>query len=245
MIKTKFLVIIALVLFFQNSYSQKTDFSKYAIAMSEITTFADNPGFKNEVALENSSKEIKWATGEDGYSYTQDIEYIRVFGYKVLFESNNNLIIGVYYDSEGTAIYSYLFNVTATENKLVLNQVIGGGDRCHNAVILDEVEIENNVLSYSTLITPFKLMTWFSKPDKETSFDDCMFCCLGFANFKYDLIKQTLEFESIRVIQETLQEGTAIKKTYDDFVKERPMKLSLLLNKEELKEFIKACLKNH
>ena len=242
--KLKFLSIIASILFVQIANSQKTDFSKYAIAMSEITTFADTQGFKEEVILENSSKDIKWVTGEDGYNYTQDIDNIKIFGYKVLYESNNNLITGVYYDSEGTATYSYLFNMTTTDNKLVLNQVIGGGDRCHNAVILDEVEIENNVMSFSTLITSNKLMNWFSKTDEEMSFDNCMVCCLGFANFKYDLIKKTKEFESIRVIQESLQEGTAIKRTYDDFVQERPLKHSLLLNQEELNGFIKACLKN-
>lgn len=244
MIKSNHLLTLVSILFFQASYCQSSDFSKYAIALSEITTFADNPGFKDEVILKSSSKDIEWVTGEDGYNYTVDIEFIRVFGYKVLFESDNNLIIGVYYDSEGSTTYTYLLYVTTTETKLVLNQVIGGGDRCHNAVLLEDVEVVNKQLIFSSLITPNKLMNWYSESDEATNFEDCLTCCIGFAKFKYDLMKKTLEFESITLIEEVLEEDTAVKKTYDEFVQERPLKLSLMLNQEELKQFISDCKDN-
>ena len=189
MSKIKFLWILLSILFAQKAYPQKSDFSQYAMALSEITTFAEYPGFKDKVSSENSEKEMNWETGDDGYIYTQDIEDIRLFGYKVLFESDNHLTIGVYYDSDGSSISTYLIDMTTTDDTLILNQIIGGGDRCHNAVVFDMVEIEGNVMSFSTLITPNKLMTWFSQPDKDMTFDDCMVCCLGFANFNYDLIK--------------------------------------------------------
>jgi hypothetical protein len=238
--KIKFLFIITSILIVQISYSQNSDFTKYAIALSEITTFADNKGFKEEVNINNSSKDIKWISGEDGYNYTENLDAIIVFGYKILYASDDNLILGVYYDSEGTATYSYLFNVTISDTKLKLNEVIAGGDRCHNAVILDKLNVDKDVMSFSTLITPNKLISWFSESSKVLNLDDCMVCCLGFANFKYDFEKQFKKFESVRIIEEALQENSLIKKTYLDFVKEEPLKLSLLLNEDELKDFIKA-----
>lgn len=241
--KLYFLLIVLLPVTIQSVYSQNIDFSKYAVALSEITTFADNPGFKEEIIIEKTTEVIEWIKGEDDYNYTQDLKGIRVFGYKVLFKSNNNIILGVYYDSEGTATNSYIFKVTTTETKLKLNEIIAGGDRCHNAVILDEVQIKDNVMSFSTLITPNKLINWFSESNNDINFDDCMVCCIGFANFKYDFKKEIKEFESIRIIEERLQENTSLKTTYDEFVKEEPLKLSLLLNEKELNEFIKACLK--
>ena len=231
------------MLFIQTACSQKIDYAKYAAAMSELTTFADNPGFKNEVFIEDAVEAMEWIIGEDGYNYTQDLEYIRFFGYKVLYESNNNFIVAVYYDAEGTAVYSYLFNMTATSNKLVLNEVIAGGDRCHNAVQLDEVTMKNNIISFSTFVTPNKLINWYNQADEHNDFPDCMVCCIGFANFKYDLKRNKKEFESLMIIEEALEEGSIIKNTYDKFVKDRPLKLSLLLNEEDLQKFINICLR--
>ncbi len=45
------------------------------------------------------------------------------------------------------------------------------------------------------------------------------------------------------IIEEALEEGSIIKNTYDKFVKDRPLKLSLLLNEEDLQKFINICLR--
>lgn len=240
--KKYFLLIVILPVTIQSVYSQNIDFSKYAVALSEIISFTDNPDFKEEVIIEQTTENIKWVKGENDYNFTQDLERINVFGYKVLFKSNDTMILGVYYNSEGTAKNSYIFKVTTTETKLKLNEIIAGGDRCHNAVILDQVQIKNNVMSFSTLITTNKLINWFSESDNDMNFDDCMVCCIGSANFKYDFKKEIKEFESVLIIEEGLQDNTLLKMTYDEYIKEEPLKLSLLLNEKELNEFIKAFL---
>jgi hypothetical protein len=238
--KLKNLLIIVFILIVNISQSQNFDLSKHAIALSEITTFADNPGFKSEVIIKSPDNNVKWAD-EEGYIYTEDLEYINLFAYKVLYNSNNNIIVAVFYDSEGTATYSYIFDLTVSETSLKLNKTIGGGDRCHGAISINEIEVENEIMSYRSLITPKKFMNWFSNSDEALEFDDCMICCMGFADFKYDLNNHIKHFEGIQIIKENVQEYPLIKKTYDNFVKDRPLKLSLFLNEEELKDFINAC----
>ncbi|MBA6151517.1 hypothetical protein [Gelidibacter maritimus] len=68
----KILLLILIVLTFQISgNSQEKDLSKYAIGLSELVTFADNPGFKDEVTIDESSKYIEWAKGKDNTKTTK------------------------------------------------------------------------------------------------------------------------------------------------------------------------------
>lgn len=139
--------------------AQNNTFSKYGVALSRITTFADNPGFMEKVKInENESMGIEWVADEDSFYYTEDIDGIILFGYKVFHQKENNYIIGVYYDSEGSATYSYIFDVTTNNNQLELNAIITGGDRCHNAVNLDEIKIEDDIISFTSFFTPHKLI---------------------------------------------------------------------------------------
>lgn len=242
MVKTNLFLTIVALLVMEVSWGQEIDFSNYAISLSRITTFADNPGFMEEVDILESPNPVEWITEDEGYFYTEDLESIRLFAYKILYKSGDDFIVSVYYDSEGTATSSYLFRLKTTNTSLILEEIIGGGDRCHNTVILDEISVDENVISFPTLITPNKLMNWFPDIDNELYFDDCMVCCVGFAYFKYDIKEQLNTFESVRIIEEYLEEDSLMKLVYDAFVEERPLKLSLLLTEGELREFIKTVV---
>lgn len=237
----KILLLILIVLTFQVSgNSQDNDLSKYAIGLFELVTFADNPGFKDEVTIDDLYKEIEWFKDEDGYNYTKDIEYCDVFAYKVIHNNENDYIVGVYSDSEGTAQLSYLLRILTTENTIKLQDVIGGGDRCRNAVRLDEISLENDIISFSTLITPNNIMKSSGNKNFNSRYDDCMVCCCGFSNYTYDVKTSTTAFNSILIIGEYLTGNIGFRKAYEDSVKNKPINISLTLNERELTEFIKS-----
>lgn len=183
-------------------------------------------------------EKILWNEGNSGYIYTESISSIDLFAYKILDKKENKLIVHVFQDPKGTTVNSYIFKLLIFNDHLILDNIIEGGDRCQSSVVMDEIEIKNNVLSYSSYITPYKLMSWFEQEDLDYKFADCMYCCIGFANYSYSFETNKKEFESILIIEEYLDDDSIIKKTYDKFVKSRDLKLSLRLDSNELKEFI-------
>lgn len=70
-----------------------------------------------------------------------------------------------------------------------------------------------------------------------------MVCCIGLANFTYNIKTATKEFEDLLIIKEYISGEPIIKKAYAHFIKKSPLKLSLQLSEKELKEFISYCAK--
>jgi hypothetical protein len=213
---------------------------KYGVALSELTTFADSPGFMEEIELENNN--INWEKTEDGYYYSKDIRYTSIFTYKTIFSKDNTHIVNVYLSSTGTADLSYILRVKAFNNKLVLLDVIAGGDRCQKGINLDEVKIDNGVMYYSHFITPQHLMSWNKEKKKADSYSNCMICCCGFANFHYDLLSNKKYFDNITLIKDAIEKDEFIRDAYNDFIRERDQKDDsyLILGKQNLDVFINA-----
>ncbi len=223
--------------------AQDLNFHNYAVGLSELVTYAENPGFKNTIHIENTGQVLNWQEGEDGYYFTDEIEYIQVFGYKVLYQSGDSFVVSVISDFEGTAVLTYILKVVTTKNSLVLKEIIGGGDRCHNAVLLDKIKVENEVLSYQTLITPDGFVNLFNTPRNKERFPNCMTCCMGFVTYSYNIKTGRKSFDKVMIIKEHLPGIESFIKTYDVFVKAEPIKQSLTLNQTEAKAFISAIEK--
>jgi hypothetical protein len=241
-------IIIIIVIFISNQFfchGQELTPNRYGIGLSELTTFADNHGFKDTIEIKDNYNSINWVKEEDGYYSTKDIEYTSVFTYKVIFSKNNIHIVNVFLSSTGTANLSYIFRVKALNDKLILLDVITGGDRCQKGVNLDEVEIKNGVIFYSHFITPHHLMSWNTKMN-DNSFSDCMVCCCGFANYRYDLASNKRHFDNIVLFQEALVKERFIRDIYNDFVSNNEDTSYLILNEESIDVFIYAVetLKN-
>jgi hypothetical protein len=209
----------------------------HGVALSELTTFADSPGFKDEVIIEKGDSSIKWEVGEDGYVYTKDIEHTTVFAFKSIYSKEDIFIVTVYYSSTGSAELSYILKVQLTDEKLILKEVITGGDRCQEGADITRAKIENETLFYSHYITPQHLMSWYNNLNNN-SYADCMICCCGFANYKYDLKNSKKVFQDILLPKEYLPNNESFQKAYNDFVANEDLKLSLSIKENELKEFI-------
>ena len=57
-----------------STFGQGENFEKYAVALSEMTTYADNKGFMEEVLLKEDVK-VNWQS-KNGYTFTTELEYI-------------------------------------------------------------------------------------------------------------------------------------------------------------------------
>ncbi len=222
-----------------SSYGQEEDFEKYAIALSEITTFADNKGFMEEVLLKDDDTKVKWES-KKGYKITRELEYIDIFAYKILHQKNDNYIISVYQDPEGDAINFYIFDLSVNKNTLKLNKIIGGGDRCNNGVDISKIKIQNKVINYTLNITPEEVLTWFEKNKTY----GCLKCCFALANYDYNISTKKSTFKYIRLIKENINANSRFMNVYNEFTNKRHLKLSLTLNKKELKQFLESLPEN-
>ncbi|MET6989181.1 hypothetical protein [Sediminicola arcticus] len=216
-------------------YGQEEDFEKYANALCKITTFADNKGFIEEVTLKDDDTQVKWER-KNGYIFTTELDYIEIFAFKILYKKNDNYVVYVYQDPEGTAINYYIFDLTVKNNTVKLNKIIGGGDRCNNGVDIDEIKIEGEIITYAVHITPEEILTWF---EKNKTFG-CLECCFALATYDYNISTKKNTFKYIRLIKENININSKVLKVYNDFTEKRELKLSLTLNEKELKQFLKA-----
>ena len=227
------IIILLFICSTSSIYGQGEDFEKYAIALIKITAFADNKGFMEEVSLKDDDTKVKWER-KKGYSFTIELENIEIFAYKILYKKNDNYIVSVFQDHEGTAIYFYIFDLSVKNDTLKLNKVIGGGDRCNNGVDIDEIKIEDEIINYTLHITPEEILTWFEK----NKIYGCFQCCFALANYDYNISTQKNTFKYIRLIKENIDTNSKFIKVYNDFTEKRDLKLSLTLNESELKQFL-------
>ncbi len=227
-----FLIINSLI------YSQEENLKKYASALSDITTYADNKGFMEEISLKDSNKKIKWKVNKN-YNYTTELEYIEVFAYKIIYKEKNNYIVSVYQANDGNEINSYIFDLIIKDDTIKLNKIISGGNRCNNSVKPDKIKFENNVINYTIHITGEEFLTWF----KRNKTYGCFSCCFGLATYDYDISSKKNTLKYIRLIKENIDPNSKVFKVYNKFIKKRDLKLSLTLNKRQLKKFLKALQK--
>src|SRR5690554_308396 len=208
-------VILILIVLISNYYisdGQSLDPKKYGLALSKLTTYADLPGFKEEVIIEEEDGYINWESTEDDFVYTEDIDNIEIFAFNTVSSTDDIFIVNIYYSSTGTAELSYLMKVQALDNKLILKEIIAGGDRCQKGV--KDVKVEDDTLFYSHYITTHHLMTWGNNEINDYLLHNCMVCCIGFVRYKYDLKSSTNEFSRLVLIEEYLPNDKSIQRAY-------------------------------
>ena len=239
-IKTKRMKILTIlfICIASSTFGQGENFEKYAVALSEITTYADNKGFMEEVLLKEDVK-VNWES-KNGYTFTTELEYIEIFAYKILHQKSDNYVISVYQDPKGTAINFYIFDLSIKNDTLKLNKIVGGGDRCNNGVDMDKIKIQNEVINYNLHITPEEVLTWFEKNKS----NGCLECCFALANYDYNVSTKKTTFKYIRLIKENINPNSKIIKVYNDFTEKRNLKSSLTLNEKELKQFLESLQEN-
>lgn len=216
------------------------DFSKYANVFAEMTT--DGSGDLGKRDIKDYTQNLQWKKDKKGYFLTKDLEYEESIAYKVLARNENNWLIATEFVNGAGRMYTSLYLVETMEDILDIKSYIAGGQKCHGLVNLDKIHVKNQTISYSTNITHNSLMTWFAAENKDIGFSDCFTCCIGEANFQYDLKQKKNIFKSVIIFEENIEgpkyEDKALEQIYKQYTANQKDKSTLELNEKELHTFI-------
>lgn len=175
--------------------------------------------------------------------------------YKVIGNTKGTYIIHALNNSGGSGMFSGIYFVKREGNQLLVN-LITSGDRCNGSV--KSVSFNNNVLSYSTHITPFDLFDLAKDdPHKVKAYDnlsDCAVCCEASVNYEAD---PSLPISEAKIVSIDLGKDTIVPNRdrpgdfqfcFDsviaDYQKAGKRIISLDQLKELVKTFNKRCFSN-
>ena|SRR5690554_1420582 len=185
---------------------------------------------KGIVNLNDCEENWSWEIN-DGWNICKE----KGFAYKIEYTENNSHIINTFYSSSGSGEFTSLFFLETKENTFELIESIAEGDRCQHGLFSEDVELKNNMIYYSELITPFHLMSWTGRDLPFDSYADCMVCCCGAAKYKYNPVSKKKEFIGIELLFDEFEGDNSFSKTYNSFIKQGKR----ILDENDIKEFIK------
>lgn len=184
----------------------------------------------NEINSNDCEENWKWEQS-DGWNTSEE----QGFAYKIEFNEGDMYVVNMYYNSPGSAVFSNLVVIEIKEGIFKLMETIATGDRCQHGIVSDEVKYENDHLFYSQLITPFHLMSWFNRELPFDAYDNCMVCCIGSANYKYNPKTQIKEFLNIELLPDGSDGEDKFSVTYNYYLKQDKR----VLNEEDIRDFIR------
>ena len=188
---------------------------------------SDLPRERNEIRFDDCKEQWEWVIDE-GWNICNE----NGFAYRIEYNEGNQYVINSVYNSTGSGTFTHLFMIEVKDDGIALVRSIAGGDRCQHG--LYDVVIRDNYLHYSELITPFHLMSWGGRNLPFNAYDDCMVCCCGIANYKYDLKTNQREFVSVELVLDHVDGDDNFSKTYNAFI-EGGMRI---LKEPDIKDFI-------
>ncbi len=162
------------------------------------------------------------------------------FAYKIEYKDNNTYIINTYYSSSGSGEFTSLLFLEKKKDTFELIDSIANGDRCQYGLLTENVEVKDDLIYYSVLITPFHLMSWTGRDLPFDSYSNCMVCCCGAAKYKYNPKLKQKEFVEVELLLEGLKGDDSFSNTYNSYINQGKR----VLSKNDIKEFIKLVEDN-
>lgn len=176
-----------------NTLSYEGDSYDVDITEKEIEGIEYMEGEVTRIEMYGDSTGYVIDFGEDMYMMRDAF-----FEYSVLAQEGETFIVETYECGGGTGIFSNIRVLTVKGKTIELMDSFGGGDRCNGGLNL--TSYDRGVVSYSSNITPDDLLqigVGENAADYDISLDWCAMCCIGTANYEYDLSAQSLELVSI------------------------------------------------
>ena len=234
-IKTSSLLILVLMIFGCSSVKKNTPISvEHAECLFSFAFSGLPEGDVNEVNSNDCEGNLKWEQSERWNTCEE-----HGFAYKIEFNEGDKYVVNMYYNSPGSAVFSNLVVIEIKDDVFKLIETIASGDRCQHGIVSDEVKYENDHLFYSQLITPFHLMSWFDRELPFDAYDNCMVCCVGSANYKYNPKTQQKEFINIELLPDGTDGENKFSLTYNSFLKQGKR----VLNEDDIRDFIRMVEK--
>lgn len=156
------------------------------------------------------------------------------FAYRIEFNEDNLYVINMIYSSSGSGTFTRLILLEINGDEFTLIKVLSFGDRCQQGLASDEVTYKEKHIYYSEFITPYHLMDWNDRDLPYDAYDDCMVCCCGLANYKFDPISQKKDFLGIELILDESEGDDRFSKIYNQYLENDHR----ILSESDIIEFI-------
>ena len=197
----RYFIFLIFILFNISAHSQAQEQKDIGFTLSMITEFekgVTNP-LKSEISLAKNPKNVKWFL-KNNFCCSEDIEYISFFGYNEVHKiSEKDKIYRILNSSTGSATTTSLVRIKTSSNSRLAIEIIAGGDRCELGLNLDSIKIRGNVIYFNQFITLDHLKEYDYKNKLFNGYATCMLCCIGKANYAYNLITSEKLLESISI----------------------------------------------
>lgn len=122
------------------------------------------------------------------------------FQYELLAQEGETFFVSTYECGGGTGIFSDIRVLKVDGNLIELVDDFAAGDRCNGGLF--DCTYEKGVIHYSTNITPEDLLIiggGENSEDYDIQLDWCAMCCVGTANYEYNISTRKSEMISITV----------------------------------------------
>ena len=137
------------------------------------------------------------------------------FAYKIEVNNGNTYVINMFYSSSGSGEFTDIKLIEIKNNVINTIESIADGDRWQHGIISENIQFRDNNLYYSELITAYHIMDWSGRNLDLGAYSDCMICCVGSANYKYNPKTRIKEFINIELLLDKLDGSDEFSKTYN------------------------------
>ncbi len=187
---------------------------------------------------EREADEVNFKDCEGNWKWEQSERWniceAQDFYYRVEFNEVDLYVINMFYNASGSGVFTNLILIEIKDNVFKLVESIAGGDRCQHGIVSEEVKFKDKNLFYSELITPYHLMSWYNTELPFDAYHDCMVCCIGSVNYKYNPETRQKEFISLELMADKSEGEDAFSKTHNYYIKQGKR----ILNENDIKNFI-------
>lgn len=208
----KYFIFLMFILFSISVHSQTQEQKDIGFTLSMTTEFEKGVTnlLKNEISLAKNPKDVKWFF-KNNFCCSEGIEYISFFGYSEVHKiSEEDKIYRILNSSTGSGTTTSLVRIKTLSNSRLSIEIIGGGDRCELGVNLDSIKILGNVIYFNQFITLDHLKEYDYKNKIFKGYATCMLCCIGEANYAYNLITSEKSLESISIPIKVIKNKTEL-----------------------------------
>lgn len=216
------------------------DFSNLNVQAQEYEKGTDSP-----IELYPDSSGYTIDLGDEAF-VMRDI----FFQYSLLAQDEDKFIVSTLECGGGTGIFSDIRVLHVDGYIIELTDDFAGGDRCNNGLF--DCIYEKGIVYYSTNITPEDLLIIGedeTAADYEIELEWCAVCCVGTANYEYNVETQKSKLTSITVetdyfsYAEGYPEATqCFFKGIEDYVDSNTNEIMIADFEKLIQEIIESCM---
>ena len=193
----RLITILSLIVLTQlniNAQTIKSQNIKHAECLFELNDFTKS------VSIKDCNATWKWTFDGKWYICEQLIdEFTQMYKYKVVYKFGNKYIVSMAeWGGGGNGFFTKLYLIQIKGNVITLLDNISENAH-YRGLNLESTKIAYDYLIYSVYITPYNLMSWYSKPAPNEIYDACNACSVATAKYRYNPYTRQRDFIEIEL----------------------------------------------